>query len=166
MSERILKRTRLLIALAILSSMIGCDQATKQIATATLKDGPAQTCLNGTVRFGYALNSGGFLSLGASLPPHVRTWIFTGLNAVLLTAMAVWLTKNWKTNLAVFASLCCILAGGIGNVTDRVTNHGLVVDFINLGVGPIHTGIFNVADIGVTFGALTLVICSRKSLSG
>ena len=53
----------------------------------------------------------------------------------------------------------------MGNLIDRVVNNGLVIDFINLGVGPVRTGIFNVADIGVTFGAIAPMVCSRRSLA-
>ena len=165
MFRRNLKRIRLLIAVLILSSFVGCDQVTKQIATAMLQNEPAQTYLNKTIRLEYALNSGGFLSLGASLSPTTRNWIFIGLNTLLLGAITVFLLKQWNAHLVVFSSLCYILAGGIGNLIDRVVNNGLVIDFINLGVGPVRTGIFNVADIGVTFGAVALMVCSRRSLA-
>jgi signal peptidase II len=49
-----------------------------------------------------------------------------------------------------------ILAGGIGNMIDRVTNAGKVTDFMNLGLGPVRTGIFNVADMAITGGAMLL----------
>ena len=40
-----------------------------------------------------------------------------------------------------FVSLAYILAGGVGNLIDRVFNDGLVTDFLNIGVGPLRTGI-------------------------
>jgi signal peptidase II len=165
MFRRNLKRTRLLIAVLILSSFVGCDQVTKQFATATLQNEPAQTYLNETIRLEYALNSGGFLSFGASLSPTTRKRIFIGLNTILLGALTVFLVKRWDSHFVVFASLCYILAGGVGNLIDRVVNSGLVIDFINLGIGPVRTGIFNVADLGVTFGAVALMVCSRRSLA-
>jgi len=38
-----------------------------------------------------------------------------------------------------------------------------IADFMNVGVGSILTGIFNVADIGVMFGAIALVLCLSHS---
>jgi signal peptidase II len=35
---------------------------------------------------------------------------------------------------------------------DRLTRHGYVTDFLNLGVGPLRTGIFNVADFVLLVG--------------
>ena len=60
------------------------------------------------------------------------------------------------------AILVLILAGGIGNLIDRVSHQGLVTDFINLGIGPIRTGVFNVADIAVTTGGLVAIALSFR----
>ena len=156
------KLTRLTLALAILSSFIGCDQATKQYATETLQHSQPQSYLGDTVRLGYALNPGGFLSMGAQLSPTTRFTIFVTLNLCVMSAVALFLFYNWNARRAVFVSLTYILAGGIGNLIDRVSNNGLVTDFMNVGVGPVRTGIFNVADVGVMFGALVLVVCLYK----
>jgi signal peptidase II len=48
------------------------------------------------------------------------------------------------------------LAGGLGNLIDRLAYGGYVVDFVNIGIGPLRTGVFNVADVGVVVGALML----------
>jgi signal peptidase II len=37
-------------------------------------------------------------------------------------------------------------------------NDGLVTDFVSLGVGPLRTGIFNVADVCIVAGALLFVL--------
>ncbi|MBU4316862.1 MAG: signal peptidase II [Proteobacteria bacterium] len=47
-----------------------------------------------------------------------------------------------------------IFAGGVGNLLDREAHGGLAVDFINVGIGPVRTGVFNMADIAITFGGL------------
>ena len=153
------KLGRLTLALVILSSFIGCDQATKHYATETLQYSEPQSYLGDTVRLDYALNRDGFLSLGSNLTPNVRFCIFIGLNLCVMLAITVMLIYNWNASLVIFSSLAYILAGGIGNLIDRISNDGLVTDFVNVGVGPIRTGIFNVADVGVMFGAAALVFC-------
>jgi signal peptidase II len=60
-----------------------------------------------------------------------------------------------------FVALVLVLAGGVGNQLDRVLQAGLVTDFINLGVGPLRTGIFNVADVAITCGAIGLIASWR-----
>jgi len=50
-----------------------------------------------------------------------------------------------------------LAGGGIGNLIDRVINDGRVADFVSLGLGPVRTGIFNVADVAVMAGAMLLL---------
>lgn len=147
-------RARLLIAASLLTCLIGCDQATKSIATKHLLNTPRKSYLHDTVRFDYALNPGGFLSLGGTLSPEVRQWVFIGLNTCMLLGVASVLAFYRRLTLAAFVCLTLILAGGIGNLIDRISNDGLVTDFIILGMGPVSTGVFNVADIAVTAGGI------------
>jgi len=61
-----------------------------------------------------------------------------------------------------FAAWALILAGGIGNLIDRVSQQGLVTDFMNVGIGPVfRTGIFNVADMAITAGFFVFIVCWR-----
>jgi len=158
-------RLRLIVATLVLMSCIGCDQATKSLATLSMRDAPARTYLNGIVRIEYALNAGCCLNLGSTLPSAVRSVLFIGLNGCLMLAVCSFLF--FKRDLPFFAYLAILLllAGGIGNLIDRVTNQGLVTDFLNLGIGPVRTGIFNVADIAVTCGALAILVWTYRQSS-
>ena len=71
------------------------------------------------------------------------------------------LVAKWNMPLANFVALVLVLAGGIGNVIDRVLHNGLVTDFLNLGIGPVRTGIFNVADMVLVIGGLALLLTCR-----
>jgi signal peptidase II len=51
-----------------------------------------------------------------------------------------------------FLGLALFVAGGASNLVDRLTS-GAVVDFLNVGVGRLRTGIFNVADVAIMLGA-------------
>lgn len=46
--------------------------------------------------------------------------------------------------------------GAIGNIFDRIRFRAGVVDFIDVGLGNHRFWIFNVADAGITIGALVL----------
>lgn len=56
-------------------------------------------------------------------------------------------------------AIACIAAGAAGNLVDRVFYEGLVVDFIDIGLGSHRFWAFNVADMGVTLGGAVLFIC-------
>ena len=155
------KLVRLTSAILLLGALVGCDQTTKYIATHALGGALPISCLSNTVRLEYALNPGGFLSVGSNLEPELRFWLFAAFNTVLLLAVACILTVKWNMRSVNFVALVSVLGGGIGNLIDRLLNHGLVVDFLNIGIGPIRTGIFNVADVALTAGALVLFLTSR-----
>lgn len=152
--------TRLLPVLCLLLLCVGCDQAAKSVARRTLAGGAPVSLFDGVIRLEYAENPGAFLSLGAGLPPAARFFGFA-LLAGLMAAGALLLLlrgREWPASRLVGAAL--ILAGGTGNLIDRFVNGGVVVDFVSVGFGPLRTGIFNVADLAITCGALWLVFCS------
>ena len=158
MSAILTKPRRILLAVAILASCIGCDQATKSFATQALKNAPPVSLLADTIRLEYALNPGGFLSLGGNLPEAIRPWLFVGFNVTIMTLIAAVLLLRQSVNGKTVVAVSFILAGGIGNLIDRVSNNGLVTDFINIGIGPLRTGIFNIADMAVMFGGIAVVL--------
>jgi signal peptidase II len=156
------QQLRLVAAVIILSTCIGCDQVTKGMATHLLLDAPPYTYLDGAVRIEYALNPGGFLSLGSGVADEFRPWIFIGLNSCLLLGLGWFLFRRQNLPYPLFVAMLFILAGGIGNLIDRMSNNGLVTDFINVGIGQLRTGIFNVADMLVTFGATAAVFLTQR----
>ena len=156
------RRLRLLLALAILFSCVGCDQLTKNIAVKTLRDQPSRSYFADTLRLDLAHNPGGFLSLGANLPDALRTTLFVVTNFAMLLGLLIFLVFKRGISLPLFVAIVFVLAGGIGNLIDRMGNNGLVTDFLNLGVGSIRTGVFNVADIAITLGAVAVAFLSIK----
>jgi signal peptidase II len=161
MENRASKSARLLLAGFILASCIGCDQATKRLATEQLRGAPTQSYLAGIARLQFAQNPGGFLSVGEQLSQPMRFALFTLGNLAFLAAIAGFLARRWNMRLALYVGLLLLLAGGTGNLIDRLFHQGRVVDFLILGTWPIQTGIINFADIALTAGAMTctLIYC-------
>lgn len=156
------QRFRLFLALAILCSCLGCDQATKSIATNTLRDQPPRSYLADTIRLDFVQNPGGFLSLGANLPDSFRTQLFIATNCVVMLGLLCVLLLKRNIPVLLFVALVYVLSGGVGNLVDRISNDGLVTDFINVGIGPIRTGVFNVADMAITFGTIAIGVLTLK----
>lgn len=140
---------------------IGCDQATKAVAISELAAGPDRSFLSDAVRLGYVENTGGFLNLGAGLPPVVRTAVFTvatGLGLLALLVVAIRRrTDGWAA-----VGLVLLVSGGASNWLDRFMR-GSVVDFLNVGLGPVRTGVFNVADVAIMAGAVTFVLAGFRA---
>jgi signal peptidase II len=150
----------LFIAVSVLS--IAFDQWTKQIATDALRGQPARTWLNDTFRLQFATNEGAFLSLGANLPPQARYWMLTLGVGALLAALAGYSLFSKKLDLFQVGSYALIASGGFSNWIDRARFDGVVVDFMNMGLGPVRTGVFNVADIAILVGIGLLFVHSSR----
>ncbi len=159
------KRTRFLLAALIVITGVGCDQATKRIAAQQLRGALPLSFMHDLVRLQYAENQGAFLGLGNSLSPELRFWLLTVATAVLLLGLALFLVVQWQLPRLSFIALSCVLAGGLGNMIDRLAHDGRVIDFLNLGLGSLRTGIFNIADIAITGGAILLWAASFRATS-
>lgn len=153
---------RATIIFLVLISCIGCDQVTKNIAKHSLPKFETISFLNDTLRFQYAENQGAFLSLGANIPENIRYLVLTCLVAGFLLLLLTYLIKTKRIKNSTTAALSFILAGGTGNLIDRIFNEGRVIDFMNIGIGPIRTGIFNIADIAVTIGTIWFIFLSIR----
>jgi len=80
-------------------------------------------------------------------------FIFIALAAAVWIA---WLLRRHQGEPRFCLALSLILGGAIGNVIDRVA-HGAVVDFLDFHAFGWHWPAFNIADIGISCGALLLV---------
>jgi signal peptidase II len=163
-NDRLRKWVTTLTLLVVVASTIGCDQVSKHIASTRLIDSPARSYLGDSVRLQYAENTGGFLSLGAGLPSWARTAVFSIGTAVLLIVYVVAAFKRPFGHPALLG-LCLLFAGGASNLVDRII-HGRVVDFLNVGIGPVRTGIFNVADVAVMLGVALFLLHRRAAHDG
>lgn len=155
-------RNRWLLALAILGSTVGCDQGTKVLARETLQGAPEILLLAGTVRLVYAENPGAFLSLGAGLDERVRFVVFTAFVALMIAGIFVYAVFKRELDLGARVAYLLLVAGGLGNLVDRVMREGTVIDFVQLGVGPVRTGVFNVADVAIVAGVAVHLLASRR----
>lgn len=154
-------KRRLLLAILVLAP-VACDRATKHVASVSLADQPPQSYLLDTVRLSYSKNTGGFLSLGSDLPESLRILLFVVFTGVMLVVVVVVaLQSRWNTWQMVGLSL--FVAGGLSNWIDRVVQ-GYVVDFLNLGIGPVRTGVFNIADVALMAGGGILLLSTSRSI--
>jgi signal peptidase II len=150
-----------LVLLVAIGGTIGCDRVTKHVASTTLSGTPSRSFLADTFRLEYAENTGAFLSLGAGWPPPVRTAFFGIGSGLLLLALAIMAMRlRWPGPALLGMALC--VAGGASNLLDRIT-YGKVIDFMNVGLGPLRTGIFNVADVAIMIGAAIIVVTGYRS---
>lgn len=157
------KQRATLIGWIVLACVL-LDQATKRMAIGWLKDTPPHIYLGDVFRLQYAENTGAFLGLFGELSETIRTLLLVGFNSVILVAVLLFLILSRDLLKLVVIALALILAGGVGNLIDRVAYGGHVVDFMNLGLPWVsirgwepRTGIFNIADLAIVMGLVLMV---------
>ncbi len=150
-----MKMTRRLLLIAIvLFPCVGCDQAIKDLARQRLAHAGPISFVDDILRLQYTENPGAFLSLGAGSPESVRFWFFIIFIGIFLFGLLVYLLTSSNNSKPKTISLSLVAGGGISNLIDRIFNEGRVIDFMNIGIGSLRTGIFIVADLAITFGVL------------
>jgi signal peptidase II len=152
---------RAVVVLSVVVGTIGCDRVSKRLAARELADGPRQSYLGDTLRVEYIENAGGFLGLGSNLPAWARTLIFTLGTAAVLLVVTFGMVRQAGAATATLG-LALLWAGGVSNLVDRIAQ-GRVVDFLNVGIGPLRTGIFNVADMAITLGVVLVLLSGRRT---
>ena len=132
------------------------DQTTKAWAVRRLRFGGDMTVITDFLNFVYAENTGVAFSM---LDNHGDTGRW-GLSVVAGIAAVLVLFYFWRiprTNDRLLGALALLLAGIVGNLTDRI-RLGFVVDFIQVHYKDWYYPIFNVADMAVCVGAGLLII--------
>lgn len=150
------------IFLSALLGSLGCDHASKQLALSALPEAGRVYLAGGSLRLELASNPGAFLSLGADLPEGLRELIFLGLVPVAITALCAYFLRTAGGSVALLIGLGLVAGGGLANWLDRLFHDGAVTDFITLTIGPLRTGIFNVADVAVMAGVVLLLAATRR----
>ncbi|MEM0997732.1 MAG: signal peptidase II [Bacteroidota bacterium] len=149
-------RRKYLTFIIIVTIGVALDQITKVYAVRNFKGQPVY---DGDAFFSwaYAENDGAFLSLGSTWPDEWRLILLTLVPALLLLAVMVYMLRARSTRFLEVMVFSLIAAGGIGNLIDRILE-GKVVDFMHMNYGFAQTGIFNVADLYITFGIIIYVL--------
>jgi signal peptidase II len=141
------------------------DQSSKAWAVRALRFGEDKQIIRGFLDLIYTENPGiafGQLQEGGSF----GRWFFVVLAVAAAFAVLYYFIRTPRNDDRVLGACSLLLAGILGNLTDRV-RLGYVVDFIVLHAGSYHWPTFNVADASITLGAILLaydmVMGQRKS---
>jgi len=131
------------------------DVLTKRWAERALVPVPPQEILGDFLRLRLVYNQGA--AFGLHLGDYSR-WIFLVIAVVAVIGIS-WKARqhDWKEWLRQIAA-ALVVGGAAGNLIDRIRGTAGVVDFIDMGIGLTRWPTYNVADIGVSCGAVALAI--------
>lgn len=136
--------TYVILNLVLVAALIGIDQAIKYWAVEVLQPVVAMPLIPHVVELRFTYNQGMSFSLLSG-----QRWLLVGVTSVALVAVAYWLFFRCRSDRLRQAAFVLVLAGGIGNLIDRIVS-GQVVDYINLLF--MRFAIFNFADICICVG--------------
>ena len=127
------------------------DQVTKALVVANLEVGERVPVIGDTVQIWHVRNTGAAFSLFEGW-----TWLFIPVH-VAAVVMVLYFHRQFRDRGPwIHVILGAIMAGGLGNLTDRI-RLGSVVDFVSVGIGDLRWPTFNVADPSLVIGILVLV---------
>jgi signal peptidase II len=130
------------------------DCATKEYVETELQAGDVpQAVVGQVVRLNLSYNEGA--AFGVSLGPQTRLVLGIVGIAVLVLVLQAYRRLQPRARLQAIG-LAMIAGGAVGNLWDRLWSPHGVPDFIDIGVGSLRFWTFNVADMGITCGAVIL----------
>lgn len=143
-----------------LSIIIGCiliDQLTKWLIMTNFEYGQSVQLIKGVLHLTYIWNPGAAFGMLENAP-----WVFNTFSVIAILALSLYLFLGRATGKLYEISVSLIIAGGIGNMIDRISK-GYVVDFIDF-TRVYFPGIFNGADSFVCVGAGLMMLALIRDI--
>ena len=138
-----------LLYLILIPLLTVLDQVIKYFIVTYLKPIESVTLIPGLLEFRYIENSGAAFGIFQNL-----TWFFAIATVIITVVIVIYLIKTKPCHPLVRTSAIMIIAGGFGNLIDRLFL-GFVVDFIHV---LFFDYIFNFADCLVVVGVCLFII--------
>ncbi len=155
-----LKRlVKIFISLLMISCNVACDQITKEKVREEISKEESISIIDDNFILTNIENTGAMLSLGDGLQGELKIVFLQVLPLIALLLMFLYIIREQKISKVNFIAFSFIIGGGIGNIYDRIL-YKSVTDFMYLELGPLHTGIFNMADVSVFLGVLMILFHS------
>ena len=142
------------IVAVIVLLLIGLDQLVKNYVVQQISLGEVRSWIPNLVSLTYLQNRGAAFSMLQD-----QQWLFAVITLVAMVGAIWYLHKHMEDSLWLVFGLILIIAGGLGNFIDRMSQ-GFVVDMFHLDF--INFAIFNVADSYLTVGVIVLFIAMLK----
>jgi signal peptidase II len=151
---------KLLMLVTLPLALVGCDHATKQLATRHLRGHAHIEVIPRVLQLAYTENRDVGFSALRFVPPRVRKPLILVMGAGVLVLLGLlWHHRRAAPPLE-HVAFALLAAGGLGNVLDRLLR-GYVVDFVHVRGWPV----FNMADVWLVTGGLLMAVATRRSLA-
>lgn len=140
---------------SVLTLFLVSDIVTKRWAEASLQLHWPNEVIGHWLRWTLTYNTGAAMNLSLGSASRI---VFSIIAVVMVGYLFVLYRQTRRDEWATPLALGMIVAGALGNLLDRLRHTKGVVDFIDVGTASWRFWTFNVADMGVTVGAVLLAI--------
>lgn len=137
-------------------ALLVTDCATKRAVEERLDVGVPRPIVGETVRFTLSYNTNA--AMGFSLGGDSRRLVLSALAVAALLVLGVLYHRTRPSDRLRVIGVALVAGGALGNLLDRLRSAAGVVDFIDVGVRDVRFWTFNVADMGITIGAVMLML--------
>ena len=140
----------------IVIALLVTDCATKRAVEHRLALGELKPVVGDVVRFTLSYNQNAAMSI--DLGGDSRRTVLSVLTIAALLVLGVLYHRTRPSERLRVIGVALVAGGALGNLLDRIRSSAGVVDFIDVGVAQVRFWTFNVADMGITAGAVLLLI--------
>ena len=137
-------------------ALLVTDCATKRAVEQRFEQGVPQPIVGETVRFTLSYNTAA--AMGFQVGGDSRRLVLSALTVAALLVLGVLYHRTRPTDRLRIVGVALVAGGALGNLLDRLRSAAGVVDFIDVGVRDVRFWTFNVADMGITIGAVLLML--------
>ena len=148
-----------IIVLVLLN--IGCDQISKDLVRKNVNSSDYIQVIGDNFMMTNVENTGAMLGFGNNFPPIIKNIFLKALPILVLFVLLFRILQKEHMNIWLIIAFAFVIGGGVGNLIDRIA-YGSVTDFFQIKLGVLKTGIFNMADVSVTLGAVLILFLSLR----
>ncbi|MCG2461229.1 signal peptidase II [Flavobacteriaceae bacterium F89] len=158
LGKRFLKKIPVFILILL---NFGCDQVSKGLVREKVAPFDYIEVFNDNLILTNVENTGAMMSVGQGLPPVPKIILLQLLPVVILSILIYKILHKTQLDRWLAIAFAFVVGGGVGNLIDRIA-YGSVTDFLQIRIGSLKTGIFNMADVSVTVGALFILFIAIR----
>lgn len=137
-------------------ALLVADCATKRVVESSLQLGVPTPVVGETVRFTLSYNTNA--AMGFQVGGDKRRLVLSAMTVAALIVLGLLYHRTRPADRLRVIGVALVAGGALGNLIDRLRSSAGVVDFIDVGVSNVRFWTFNVADMGITIGAILLML--------
>ena len=153
------RRPFLFLIGAITIPIIVLDQATKLLVRSHMAQYESIALIPNYLDITYVLNPGAAFSMLADAPPWARLVFLLSMSCTAIIVLAVLIVRAERVSVN-SVGFALILAGAAGNLIDRATRGGRVIDFVRAHYYDLNYPVFNVADSAISIGVGLIILAA------